>query len=135
MAKEGHIEMVADAHRSKTFFPPLIEKHKARLYSDLQLINVSQGKEESEAFLKVFYDYYRMLRQEVKDAHARTGDTEVKDIVKELSGSQNPAVQFKQALLWPQMPSRMDVLVASVLKEAGIKPRRDGNKIILPIPR
>ncbi|MBN1364148.1 MAG: MBL fold metallo-hydrolase [Syntrophaceae bacterium] len=133
MAKEGHVEMVADAHRSKTFFPPLLEKYKAQLYSDLQLIDVSEGKEESEAFLKVFYDYYNMLKHEVMTVHARTGDAEVKNIVEELSGSQNPAVQFKQELLWPQMPSRMDVLVASVLKEAGVKPRQEGKRIILPL--
>jgi glyoxylase-like metal-dependent hydrolase (beta-lactamase superfamily II) len=134
MAKEGCIEMVADSHRSKTFYPVLLEKHKARLYNDLQLIDVARGKKESEAFLKVFHDYYAMLRHEVMTAHARTGDAEVRDIVKELSGSMNPAVQFKQALLWPRMPSRMDVLVAGVLKEAGVKPRREGKKIILPAP-
>jgi hypothetical protein len=55
----------------------------------------------------------------------------VKDIVKELSGSVNPAVQFKQAIPWPNIPSRMDVLVSSILKEAGVKPRREGKKIIL----
>jgi len=135
MAQEGYIEMVADAHRSQTFFPPLLEKYKAEVYSDYQLIDVARGKKESESFLQAFHDYYKMLKDGVINAHAGTGDAEVRDIVEELSGLKNPAVRFKQALVWPRIPSRMDVLVASVLKETGVKPVREGKKRILPRKR
>ena len=55
-----------------------------------------------------------------------------REIVEELDSSGNDAVRLKRGMLWPAVPSRMDVLVAHVLKNAGISPVREGSRIVLP---
>ncbi len=131
ITKDGFVELVADSHRSKTFTSMLYEKHKINILHETQLGDEIRGKDKCEAFLRTFHKYYSDLKKGVGDAHARVGAAEVKDIVEELNALPNAAVQFKKALFFPDFPSRMDVLVAEILKETGVKPRREGNKILL----
>lgn len=131
MTQAGFVELVADSHRSKTFTSQLYDKYKINLLHETQLGDEIRGKDNCEAFLQTFHNYYSDLKRGVGEAHARIGAAEVKNIVEELNASPNAAVQFKKALFFPNFPSRMDVLVAEILKEAGVKPRREGKKIIL----
>lgn len=131
MTRDGFVELVADSHRSKTFTSKLYEKHKINILHETQLGDEIRGKEKCEAFLRTFYNYYSDLKKGVEEAHARIGEAQVKDIVEELSALPNAAVQFKKALFFPDFPSRMDVLVAEILKEAGVRPRKEGDKILL----
>jgi glyoxylase-like metal-dependent hydrolase (beta-lactamase superfamily II) len=131
MTKEGFVELVADSHRSKTFTSRLYEKYNINPLHATQMADEIRGKKDCEAFLSTFHDYYSDLKKGVGEAHAKVGAAEVKDIVEELTASPNAAVQFKKALFFPNFPSRMDVLVAGILKEAGVRPRREGKKIIL----
>jgi hypothetical protein len=97
----------------------------------MQLVDVARGGDECAAFFRTFEDYYSQLREEVHRAHERTGTATVGEILEELSASRSPSVQLKRAMLFPEFPSRMDVLVAAVLKEAGVTPRREGKRIVL----
>jgi glyoxylase-like metal-dependent hydrolase (beta-lactamase superfamily II) len=132
MAEEGLVELAADSHRSKTFFPELFEKYRMEPLHETQLADAVRGKDACAAFFGTFEDYYRMLQEEVISAHRRIGPSTVGEIVEELRASPAPAVRLKCGLKWPAFPSRMDVLVASVLKEAGVTPERQGNRIVLP---
>lgn len=132
MAEEGFIELAADSHRSKSFFPGLFEKYRMEPLHETQLADAVRGRSACEAFFGTFEDYYGTLVEEVLSAHRRIGPATVGDIVEEVRASPAPAVRLKTALKWPAFPSRIDVLVASVLKEAGVKPERQGNRIVLP---
>lgn len=79
----------------------------------------------------MFENYYAQAKKEVLSAHGRAGEPTVSEILEELSASRDPAVQLKSAMKFPNFPSRMNVLVARVLKESGVIPRREGKKIIL----
>jgi glyoxylase-like metal-dependent hydrolase (beta-lactamase superfamily II) len=131
LAEQGYIELTGDSHRSATFFPELFDKYKISPLSEMQLVDVARGGDECVAFFRTFEDYYSQLREEVLRAHERAGTATVGDILEELCASRSPAVQLKRAMLFPEFPSRMDVLVAAVLKEAGVTPRREGKRIVL----
>jgi glyoxylase-like metal-dependent hydrolase (beta-lactamase superfamily II) len=131
MAEEGFIELAADSHRSKTFFPDLFDKHRISPMHETQLAGAIRGKPACQAFFGTFEEYYRMLQEEVLASHRRIGRSTVGEIVEEVRGSAKAAVRLKSAMKFPAFPSRMDVLVASVLKEAGVEPDREGQRIVL----
>jgi glyoxylase-like metal-dependent hydrolase (beta-lactamase superfamily II) len=131
MAEEGFIELAADSHRSRTFFPDLFDKYRISPMHETQLADAIRGKAACRAFFGAFEDYYRTLREEVGAAHRRIGRATVGEIVEELRGSPQAAVRMKSAMKFPAFPSRMDVLVASVLKESGVKPDPEGERIVL----
>jgi hypothetical protein len=91
---------------------------------------MAKGPDECIAFLRMWESYYTQLREETLAAHKRIGEATVPEIVQELSKSTNPAVLFKKAIAYPIRPSRMGVMVASVLKETGAKPRKEGDRIV-----
>lgn len=135
MAEEGFIEIAGDSHRTRKCFTVLFKQLGLQAINDIQLIDYAMGKDQCIQFFSVFKSYYQQLKEEVLAAHARTGRATIGDIVKELLKSSNPAVKLKSAMIFPWIPSRMDVLVASVLKEAGAIPVKDGRKIVIdPVP-
>ncbi|MBI5118743.1 MBL fold metallo-hydrolase [Candidatus Poribacteria bacterium] len=131
MAKEGYVELVGDGHRSKTFMPGIFEKYGLNPLHKTQIADVARGREECASFFGTFHEYYSSLKKEALSAHSRIGDSTVAEIVEELGASRSPGVQLKKAMKFPDFPSRMDVLVASVLKEAGVRPRKEGKRIVL----
>ncbi len=131
MTEEGFVETVGDSHRSKTFMPGIFEKYGLNPLHKTQVADAIRGRNECAAFFGTFENYYRDLKQEALAAHARIGDATVGEIVEELGTSKNSSVQLKKAMVFPKFPSRMDVLVSSVLRERGAKPRKEGKRIVL----
>jgi glyoxylase-like metal-dependent hydrolase (beta-lactamase superfamily II) len=131
MAEEGLIEIIGDSHRTRKYFTILSKQLGFQMLDDIQLIDYVTGKDECIKFFSTFKLYYQQLKQEVLTAHVRVGRATIDDIVKELAASSNPAIKLKAAMTFPQLPSRMDVLVASVLREAGAIPVKEGRKIVI----
>jgi glyoxylase-like metal-dependent hydrolase (beta-lactamase superfamily II) len=134
MAEEGTIELAGDGHRSRTRFADILDRFGASPLHETQTAHVMEGREACAAFFSTFERYYGQLQQEVINAHRRIGDSTVGEIVEELVSSRSPAVQLKKSITFPRWPNRMDVLVASVLREAGVIPRREGARILLAPP-
>ena len=131
MAEEGFIKIVGDSHRTRKYFTILCKQLGFQMLNEIQLIEYAVGKDQCIRFFSTFHSYYQQLKKEVLAAHEKVGRATVGKIVKELEKSSNPAVKLKTALVFPQVPSRMDVLVASVLKEAGAVPVRERGKIVI----
>lgn len=131
MAEEGFVEIAGDSHRTRKHFTDLSKQLRLQMFDDIQLIDYAVGKDQCIRFFSIFKSYYQQLKNEVLAAHARLGRATIDDIVKELTASSNPAVKFKSRMTFPHVPSRMDVLVASVLKEAGAIPVKVGRKIVI----
>jgi len=130
MAEQDFIRLAADSHRSSIFMPSLFEKYGAEPLAPVQVADMAQGKDECVTFYALFESYYTQLKDETLTALNRLGSATVAEVVEELEGSTNPSVTLKKGLRFPNFPSRMDVLAATVLKEAGIKPRKEGSRIV-----
>lgn len=122
MAREGYVEHVADGHRSRESFATIEQAFHVKPLHPTQTHDVIHGAEDSAAFLGFFSGYYRDLVDEVHAAHARIGRATLAEITAELRRSTNRSVQFKNAMVYAGAPSRMTVLVAQVLSEAGAAP-------------
>ncbi|MDQ1287501.1 MAG: Metallo-beta-lactamase superfamily protein [Actinomycetota bacterium] len=135
MAREGAIEIVVDGHRSARYFPRVFEACGVEPLDPLQLIDFASGRSECEAFLAFYHRYYQALVRGVHEAHRRAGRATVGEIVEELRASTDPYVRFKTGIPLTRLPSRDDVLVAGVLKEAGAAPLHvEGRIIVDPVP-
>jgi glyoxylase-like metal-dependent hydrolase (beta-lactamase superfamily II) len=130
LVEQGDVQLVADAHRSSAFLPSMFKALGVKPLGDLEMVDMVKGQDECSAFLRMWESYYTQLREETLAAHKRIGEATVPEIVQELSKSTNPAVVFKKAIAFPVRPSRMGVMVASILKETGVKPRKEGNRIV-----
>lgn len=51
-------------------------------------------------------------------------------MVEEFEASREPHARFKTIIAFPKVPSRVDVLVANVMKEAEIPRRKEGDRIV-----
>ncbi|OPL13139.1 MAG: hypothetical protein AVO39_10865 [delta proteobacterium MLS_D] len=131
MAEEGNVVLAGDSHRSKTFFPELFDRYGMEALHPIELADIAQGRDRCVDFFSMFENYYKELKNEVLSAHSRTGEATVAEILEELLASRAPSVRLKKAMQFPQFPSRMDVLVAKVLKDAGVTPRHEGKRIVL----
>lgn len=134
LAEAGFVETVGDSHRTSIFFPRLLEKGGIAPLSPLQTRDIFRGREECAAFFGLFEDYYRRLQEQVRLAHRRLGRAEIGDIVEELSASKDPAMRFKAAMRFPDFPSRLDVLAAGVLRDDGVRPVKEGDRIVFDAP-
>ena len=81
---------------------------------------MAKGKAECVAFLKMFEDYYISLKDEVLSALSKLKKASIPDIMKEVKKSDHQAVKLKVALKLPKFPSRLDILVAVVLRDLKI---------------
>lgn len=130
MAQEGFIKYAMDAHRSERYMTELFNNMNEKAMDSIQLIEYAKTAEECKAFFNFYNSYYSEMKKEVLAAHSRAGKATVGEIVDELLKSSNKYVKFKAAMEFPKFPSRMDVLVAQVLKEAGADPLKEGEKIL-----
>jgi len=129
-AEQGYVETATDAHRSSIWALRLAESFQYEPLSPMQAVDMARGKDECAAFYAFFEDYYAALRDEVLGALSRLGEATVPELVEEFEASSEPHAQFKTVLAFPRIPSRVDVMVANVMKEAEIPRRREGDKII-----
>lgn len=127
MAENGHIEILADAHRNPIAFSEVTALTGLEVLNPLQLDDVIRGSDNCASFLRTFEDYYLNLREETLAAHARLGEATIEEIVSELRKSDNPYVKFK--LTFP-FPSRPELLVARVLDENGYSRRVEDGRIL-----
>jgi hypothetical protein len=75
-------------------------------------------------------------KEEIFKIHNRLGEATVPDIVQEVRKSTNPWVCMKVTFAYPNRPARLGTLVSMVLKEAGAKSRKAGDKILFsPVRR
>lgn len=136
MAHEGYIKYAMDSHRSNKHMKELFQSFGFNALNSIQLIDYAQNSSECETFFGFFNTYYKEMQEEVFAAHSRIGRATVGEIVDELLKSDNEYVNFKASLAFPQVPSRMDVLVVQVLKEAKAVPIVVDDEILIdPIRR
>lgn len=126
MAEEGFIELASDSHRSPTFLPERYERWGLEPLDDIQLTDVARGRRQCIDFFAVFERLFSQLRSTVLDVHDKLGESTIPQIVEGLLEIDNPAMRFKKALKFERIPSRIDVLVATVLREA-VAPVELGN--------
>ncbi len=129
-AEQGYVELATDAHRSSIWSKDLMDHTKREPLSPLQTYDMYKGKEQCAAYYRFFENYYKVITQEVLEALSRLGEGTVKQIVKEFKKTEKEEAKLKIAFTFPEVPSRLDVLVAVVLTENKIPVRREGNKII-----
>jgi hypothetical protein len=130
MAEEGYIELASDSHRSPTFLPRRYERWDLQPLDDIQLTDAARGRRECEAFFGVFERLFSQLRDTVLEVHAGLGEATIPQIVRGLQSADNPAMRLKKAMKFERIPSRMDVLVAAVLREAGAPAARGGRDTV-----
>ncbi len=131
MAQEGYIEYAMDSHRSNKYMIELLESLDAKALSSIELIDYAGNSSECAAFFEFFNIYYKEIKKEVFAAHRKIGRATVGEIVNELIKSDNDYVKLKASFEFPKIPSRLDVLVVQVLKEAGAVPVKVNNKILI----
>ena len=129
-AEQGFVETATDAHRSSIWSLRLAESFRYEPISPMQIVDIARGKDECIAFYRFFEDYYTALRDEVLRALSRLGEATVPEMVEEFEASREPHARFKTIATFPKLPSRVDVMVANVMKEAGIPRRKEGDRII-----
>jgi hypothetical protein len=129
-AELGHVEAATDAHRSSIWAQELAEAFGYDPLDPVQTVDVARGGEECASLYGFFEDYYTALKREVLAALTRLGEATVPELVEEFEGSQDPSARFKTTLAFPRVPSRVDVMVANVMKENGVPRRREGERIV-----
>jgi glyoxylase-like metal-dependent hydrolase (beta-lactamase superfamily II) len=136
LAEQGFVTLATDAHRSTIWTQELMNKYGYEPLHRLQALDLVCGREDCAGFYRFFREYYQVLRDEVLQALARLKEAALPEIVEEFYGSVHPYVQFKKLIAFPRLPSRTEVMVANVLKEAGATPRREGKRIVFrpPLP-
>ncbi len=133
-AEQGFVELATDAHRSSIWSKELQEHARYDPLSPLQLVDLARGQEECVAYYSFFGNYYSVIKNEVLVALSKLGEATVKEIIKELKKSEEPEMKLKIALKFPEVPSRLDILVAFVLKETNAPRRKVGKKILFKPP-
>ncbi len=118
MAEEGYVELASDSHRSSTFLPERFERWGLMPLDDVQLTDVARGRAQCVAFFGVFERLFSRLKETVLEAHRDLGEATIPQIVGRTMSADNPALRFKKGMKFERFPSRMDVLVATVLREA-----------------
>ncbi len=129
-AGQGFVELATDSHRSSIWSSMLIESTGENPISPLQTIDTIHGRDDCAAYYAFWESYYRGIRDEVLSIVKRKGEATVHEIVEEFKGSKNIYARFKSLLKFPQLPSRLDVMVANVLKESDVPKRHEGRNII-----
>lgn len=129
-AEQGYVETAADSHRSSIWSLRLADSMRYEPISPAQTVDMARGKDECVAFYRFFEEYYTALRDEVLGTLSRLREATVPEMVEEFEASLEPHARFKTAAAFPKIPSRVDVLVANVMKEAGIPRRREGERIV-----
>ena len=130
IAEKGYVDIVVDSHHSSTYFPKLLEKFKTKPLHPIQIADMAKGKAECVAFLKMFEDYYISLKDEVLSALSKLKKASIPDIMKEVKKSDHQAVKLKVALKLPKFPSRLDILVAVVLRDLKIPWVKQGKRVL-----
>lgn len=130
MAETGYIEIATDAHRSSIWSARLAEELRYEPLHRTQSLDVMYGKEDCAAFYSFFETYYRALKNTVLKSLKKLGVATVPQLVEEFKASDDPHAKLKTAAVFPRLPSRIDVLVANVLKEASAPRHKENDKIL-----
>jgi len=129
-AEQGFVQLATDAHRSKIWSSMLVDSTGEEPMSPLQLKDTFEGSEQCAAYYSLWESYYKGMKSEVLTILQRRGEATVHQLISDFKVSENPYAHFKVLMKFPQLPSRLDVMVANVLKEANIPRRKEGSKII-----
>jgi hypothetical protein len=133
-AEQGFVKIATDAHRSSIWSARLAEELHYEPLNRVQTLDMAYGRKECVTFYKFFEDYYIALKKEVLDSLSRLKEATVPQLVEEFKASEDPNAKFKVAARFPRLPSRLDVLVAVVLKESNAPRRKEGDRIIFSPP-
>jgi glyoxylase-like metal-dependent hydrolase (beta-lactamase superfamily II) len=129
-AEQGHVEVATDAHRSSIWAEELAYAFDYQPVHPIQTIDVARGVEECVTFLGFYGDYYAAIEREMLGALSRLGEATVPELVEEFRATTDTYARFKTKLVFPRLPSRLDVTAANILKESGIVRRREGERIV-----
>jgi len=129
-AEQGFVQLATDSHRSKIGSSMLVEATGEEPMSPLQLQDTFEGSEQCAAYYSLWESYYRGMKSEVLSILERRGEATVHQLIADFKASKNPYARFKVLMKFPRLPSRLDVMVANVLKEANISRRKEGSKTI-----
>jgi len=133
-AEQGFVKLATDAHRSSIWAARLAEELKYEPLHRVQTLDMAHGKKECIEFYTFFEDYYIALKTETLKALSRLGEADVPQLVEEFKASPDKRARFKVAAKFPRLPSRLDVMVAVILKEAKAPRRKEGDRIIFSPP-
>lgn len=134
LAELGYIEIATDSHRSTIWSARLAEELRYEPLHRTQTLDVIYGKQDCIAFYSFFERYYLALKNTVLESLKRLGSATVPQLVKEFKASSDPHARLKTAAVFPRLPSRIDVLVANVLKEACAPRRKEKGEILFSLP-
>jgi hypothetical protein len=129
-AEHGYVHLATDSHRSRIWFNGLLDENGEAPVNPLQCADTIEGPEACASFYSFFESYYRALKDEVLAILQRRGAATVHQIIKDFKKSRNPHVRFKSMLAFPRIPSRLDVMVAVILKEEQILRKKEGGRIL-----
>lgn len=129
-AEQGYVHLATDSHRSRIWFNGLLDENGEAPVDPLQCADTLEGPEACASFYAFFESYYRALKDEVLAILQRRGAATVHQIIKDFKKSRNPHVHFKTMLAFPRIPSRLDVMVAVILKEEQIPRKKEGSRIL-----
>lgn len=129
-AEQGFVELATDAHRSVIWAERLADELKYSAADPIQEVDALEGRDKCVTFYRFFEEYYTVMKETVLSDLARMGSATVPQLVEEFKGSTHPYARFKVAAKFPRLPSRLDVMVANILKEADIPARREGTDIL-----
>lgn len=121
MAEEGYIKIVGDGHRSRDAYEQAFQKYNVNPFTQLQTSDYIQGKDAIIEFFRGFSGYYRDIKDTILDVHKNLGRPTIEEIVGVLRKSDSKAIQMKLKLEAPRFLSWIEISIASVLAEAGIK--------------
>lgn len=134
LAESGHIQIATDAHRSTIWSARLAEELNYEPLHRTQTLDAMYGREDCAAFYGFFETYYLALKNTVLKSLKQLGSATVPQLVEEFKASPDPHAKLKTAAVFPRLPSRIDVLVANVLKEASAPKRKENDEIFFSAP-
>jgi len=129
-AEQGFVKLATDSHRSKIWSSMLIDETGEEPMDALQLEDTFEGSDKCAAYYSLWEAYYKGMKSEVLAILQRRKEATVHQLISDFKVSKNPYAHFKVLMKFPQLPSRLDVMVANVLREANIPRRKEGSKII-----
>ncbi len=130
LAQSGHVKLATDAHRSSLWMKELGDHFHYEPLNRVQLLDLMKGQDACLEFYSFLHAYYLGIKNEVLNILRGLGEASVPRMVRHFKASDNPYARFKSNTDIIKVTSSIEVLVANVFKEAKIKSRKQGNRIV-----
>ena len=129
LVEQGFVNLATDAHRSSIWAARVFDTMGCPPINDVQVADVLEGQARCAAFFAFYEAYYEGIKGEVLGALSRLKQATVRQLIEEFRATKNEYAQFKSLLVFPKVPSRLDVTVANVLREANLPRYKENGRI------